>query len=117
MPGLSTYHDGVASPYVALVDALGTFLAQQMDGFSVPIGDREHMGSLVLFIERDAVCFMAKLEESFHAVDVPKRGCEMERGVGAAEERRVGVLQEGGVRFEDALHEGDVTGVDGSTQA
>ena len=71
----------------------------------------------MVFIQGNAIAFMAQIEQDFADWQKAEGACEVERGVGEAGGSVVWVLDEAGVRLEDAGYEEGVVGVNCAAEA
>ncbi len=120
MPALAGEHDGVAAADVLALDAeLGRLRgrAQVVHDVGVALAGGEHEGRLVIFIEADARALVAELEQQGDDGEMSQCAGQVQRRVGEAERGVVGVVEERGVRFEDAVAEEGVGGVDCAAEA
>lgn len=88
-----------------------------MDDFCVASTRGKHEGSLVILVEGGAWAFVPCFEEHLADLLVAERGGKVHVGVGEANRRGVGVVEERRVGFEDALHEQGIAGVDCASQS
>lgn len=110
-------HDGIAAANVPAHDGVGVFLAEEVDNLGVACGGSKHQGSLEVIVEGGEVGLVTEGDEQLDDREVAQRRGEVKVRGGEAVDRGVGVVQELWVRFDDALDEERVVGVDCSAQA
>lgn len=110
-------HDGVAAADVAPEDAGPVGFAEQVDDVGVSGPGGQHEGRLVVFVEGRARDLVARAEQGFANVSVAQRRGKMQVRVGEAHGRGVRVVEERGVRLEEAPDEEGIPDVDGPSQA
>lgn len=88
-----------------------------MHDIGVPKGGSQHKWCLVLFVERDAILFVAERNEDFRDLHEANGTGEVEGGVRDASGADVGVFEEVRMGLQDASGEERVVGVNGTPEA
>ena len=82
VPPAAGLNDGVSPPIVPPSDAIRALLTQQVHNLGVPCRASYHQGGLLVFIQTDAVGFVAEGEEGPDDGEIAESAREVQRGVG-----------------------------------
>lgn len=88
-----------------------------MDDFRVASPRGKHEGSLMVLVEGGTRVFVAGIKEHLADFLVAERGGKVHVGVGEADWRDIGIVEERWMGLEDALDQQGVAGVDRAPQS